>query len=70
MLHLFTNVQQAAFHLMKPENLAKYLVEMGLKEQLSHSLSEIWSLNAKSVIDSLKKESCSSTIKVYTLCYK
>jgi hypothetical protein len=49
---------------MRPANFLKYLNELGFSEQVSSLLSELWSVHAKSIIDTLKKEPC-SLLKVF-----
>ena len=46
---------------MKPAVLANYLKELGLSEERCMLISKLWSTNAKSVIDVLKKELCCNT---------
>ncbi len=67
---LQNNSFQASFHVMKPASLAKYLNELGFSEQLSTIISELWSVHAKSVIDTLKKESYSFLKVGPYYCYK
>ncbi|EFX74302.1 hypothetical protein DAPPUDRAFT_307389 [Daphnia pulex] len=52
-------IRQASYNLMRPANFLKYLNELGFSEQVSSLLSELWSVHAKSIIDTLKKEPCS-----------
>ena len=49
---------------MRPVHLVKYLNELGFSDQGSILFSEIWSVHAKSIIDTLKKEPC-SFLKVF-----
>jgi COMM domain containing 10 len=50
-------LQQAAYHLVKPALLAEHLKSFGLDDSSSTVLSEVWSNQAKSIVDRLKKES-------------
>jgi COMM domain containing 10 len=50
-------LQQAAYHLVKPALLAEHLKAFGLDDSSSTILSEVWSNQAKSIVDRLKKES-------------
>ena len=49
---------------MRPANLLKYLNDLGFSEQVSNLISDLWSVHAKSIIDTLKKEPC-SLLKVF-----
>ncbi|XP_057366699.1 COMM domain-containing protein 10-like [Daphnia carinata] len=51
-------IRHAAFHVMRPSNLSKYVSELGFYEQVGSLISELWAVHAKSVIDMLKKETC------------
>lgn len=52
-------IRHAAFHVMRPSNLSKHVSELGFHEQVGSLISELWAVHAKSVIDTLKKETCS-----------
>ena len=54
---------------MKPATLTKYLIELSFSEELATMISELWSVHAKSVIDMLKKESCSFLKVSYYNCF-
>ena len=59
LLHYCVDVfRRAAYNLTKPAALRQQLVEDGLGEEQAQPFAEVWALQAKEVVDSLKSQSC------------